>query len=106
VAVVQALRLSKLPDVPTMGEQGAGHVEVRSSLPLYGHNDLPQPIVQRVNQALVASLADTETLKRLKQIYVEPLPMTPLETAKALNDEHERLGKVIEQLSSKADGAS
>lgn len=106
IGVVGPNRLPELPDVPTMGEQGAGDVEVRSSLPLYGHKQLPQPIVQRVNQALVASLTDAETLKRLKQVYVEPLPMTPEETAKALNDEHERLGKVIEQLGIKADGGS
>ena len=106
IGVVGPNRLPELPDVPTMGEQGAGDVEVRSSLPLYGHKDLPQPIVQRVNQALVASLADAETLKRLQHVYVEPLPMTPAETAKALNDEHIRLGKVIEQLGIKADGGS
>lgn len=106
IGVVGPNRLAELPDVPTMGEQGAGDVEVRSSLPLYGHKDLAQPIVQRVNQALVASLADAETLKRLQQVYVEPLPMTPAETAKALNDEHDRLGKVIAQLGIKADGGS
>jgi len=106
IGIVGPNRLPELPDILTMGEQGAGDVEVRSSLPLYGHKDLPQPIVQRVNQALLASLADAETLNRLKQIYVEPLPMTPEATAKALDDEHERLGKVIEQLGIKADGGS
>ena len=89
-----------------MGEQGAGDVEVRSSLPLYGHKDLPQPIVQWLNDAMRASLAQPETLKRLQQIYVEPLPMTPAETAKALAQEHDRLGKVIAQLGIKADGGS
>jgi len=106
IGVVGPKRLEELPDVPTMGEQGAGDVEVRSSLPLYGQKDLAQPIVQRVNQALVASLADPETLKRLKDLYVEPLPMTPAETAKALDAEHDRLGKVIKQLGIKADGGT
>jgi tripartite-type tricarboxylate transporter receptor subunit TctC len=106
IGVVGPHRLAELPDVPTLGEQGAGDVEVRSSLPLYGHKDLPQPIVQRVNAAMRATLADPETLKRLQQIYVEPLPMTPSETAKALEEEHERLGKVIAQLGIKADGGS
>jgi tripartite-type tricarboxylate transporter receptor subunit TctC len=106
IGVVGPHRLDELPDVPTMGEQGAGDVEVRSSLPLYGHKDLPAPIVQRVNQAMRASLADPETLKRLRQLYVEPLPMTPAETAAALQKEHEYLGKVIAQLGIKADGGS
>ena len=106
IGVVGPKRLAELPDVPTMAEQGAGDVEVRSSLPLYGHKDLPQPIVQRVNEAMRATLSDAETLKRLQQIYVEPLPMTPAETAAALQREHEYLGRVIAQLGIKADGGS
>jgi tripartite-type tricarboxylate transporter receptor subunit TctC len=106
IGIVGPRRLAELPDVPTLGEQGAGDVEVRSSLPLYGHKDLAQPIVQRINEAMRASLADPETLKRLQQLYVEPLPMTPAETAKTLADEHERLAKVIAQLGIKADGGS
>jgi tripartite-type tricarboxylate transporter receptor subunit TctC len=106
IGVVGPKRLAELPDVPTMAEQGAGDVEVRSSLPLYGHKDLAQPIVQRVNEAMRATLADAETLKHLQQIYVEPLPMTPAETAAALQKEHEYLGKIIAQLGIKADGGS
>jgi tripartite-type tricarboxylate transporter receptor subunit TctC len=106
IGVVGPHRLADLPDVATLGEQGAGDVEVRSSLPLYGHKNLPQPIVQRLNDTMRAALADPETLKRLQQIYVEPLPMTPAETAKALADEHDRLGKIIAQLGIKADGGS
>ncbi len=106
IGIVGPKRLAELPDVPTMGEQGAGDVEVRSSLPLYGHKNLAQPIVQRVNEALRAALADPETLKHLQQIYVEPLPMTPAETAKALEEEHDRLGKVIAQLGIRADGGT
>jgi len=106
IGVVGPHRLADLPDVPTLGEQGAGEIEVRSSLPLYGHKDLPQPIVRRLNDAMRAALADPETLKRLQQIYVEPLPMTQAETAKALDEEHLRLGKVIAQLGIKADGGS
>ncbi len=106
IGVVGPHRLADLPEVPTLGEQGAGEIEVRSSLPLYGHKDLPQPIVRRLNDAMRAALADPETLKRLQQIYVEPLPMTQAETAKALDEEHLRLGKVIAQLGIKADGGS
>ncbi|MEI6205057.1 MAG: tripartite tricarboxylate transporter substrate binding protein, partial [Enhydrobacter sp.] len=68
IGVVGPHRLADLPDVPTLGEQGAGEIEVRSSLPLYGHKDLPQPIVRRLNDAMRAALADPETLKRLQQI--------------------------------------
>jgi tripartite-type tricarboxylate transporter receptor subunit TctC len=106
IAVIGPNRLADLPDVATMTEQGVADAEVRSSLPLYGQKDLPQPIVQRVNKAMNAALADAETKKRLDAIYVQPLPLTPAETADALNSEHERLAKMIDQLGIKADGGT
>ncbi len=106
IAVIGPSRLADLPNVATMTEQGVADVEVRSSLPLYGQKDLPQPIVQRVNTALNAALADPETKKRLDAIYVQPLPMTPTETADALNSEHARLARMIDQLGIKADGGT
>ena len=51
-----------------------------------------------------AAQADPETQKRLAAAYIDPLPMSPPETASALAVEHERLGKLIQQLGIKADG--
>jgi len=104
IALVGPKRVEGLPDVPTMAEQGAGDLEVRSSLPIYGHKDLPGAIVERINQAVAASLADRETRQRLAGAYIEPLPMTPADLGAAMRREHQRLGKLIEQLGIKADG--
>jgi tripartite-type tricarboxylate transporter receptor subunit TctC len=106
IAVVGPRRLEELPNVATLAEQGAGDIEIRSSLPLLGHKDLAEPIVERLNKAVAATLADPETRKRLIGSYIEPTPMTPAELAVALKREHERLGKLIEQLGIKADGAT
>jgi tripartite-type tricarboxylate transporter receptor subunit TctC len=104
IALVGPKRVEGLPDVPTMAEQGVGDLEVRSSLPIYGHKDLPGAIVERINQAVAASLADRETRQRLAGAYIEPLPMTPADLGAAMRREHQRLGKLIEQLGIKADG--
>ena len=106
LAVVGPKRLAELPDVATMAEQGVGDAEIRSSLPLYGQKALPRPIVDRVNKAMAAALADPETVKRLEAAYITPLPMTPEELGAAMQKEHERLGKLIAQLGIKADGGS
>ena len=53
-----------------------------------------------------AALADPETRKRLLTTYIEPQPMSPPELAAWLQREHERLGKLIDQLGIKADGAT
>ena len=104
IAVIGPERLPDLPEVATMAEQGVGDLEVRSSLPLYGQKDLPDPIVERLNKAVAATLADPEIRKRLEAAYIQPLSMTPAETANAMKREYERLGAMIKQLGIKADG--
>ena len=89
-----------------MTEQGVGDAEVRSWLPLYGQRALPRAIVDRVNAAMAAALADRETLKRLGTAYITPSPMTPEQVGEAMLAEHERLGKIITRLGIKADGAA
>ena len=84
--------------------QGAGEAEIRSMLPLYGQKALPDAIVVKVSEAVQKVLADAETRKRLAAAYIEPMPPSPAETAIALDAEHERLGKLIQQLGIKADG--
>jgi tripartite-type tricarboxylate transporter receptor subunit TctC len=104
LAVVGPKRLAELPDVATMAEQGAGEAEIRSMLPLYGQKALPDAIVIRVSEAVQTVLADAETQKRLAAAHIEPMPLSPAETAAALAAEHERLGKLIQQLGIKANG--
>jgi tripartite-type tricarboxylate transporter receptor subunit TctC len=106
LAVVGPKRLEELPNVATMAEQGVGDAEIRSSLPLYGQRALPRPIVDKINKAMAAALADPETVKRLEMSYITPMPMTPEELATAMQAEHDRLGKLIAQLGIKADGGS
>jgi tripartite-type tricarboxylate transporter receptor subunit TctC len=106
LAVIGPERLPDLPDVATMSEQGVGDIEVRSSLPLFGQKDLPTPIVDRLNKAVAATLADPDTRKRLEAAYIQPLTMTSAETGEAMTREHERLGTMIRQLGIKADGSA
>jgi tripartite-type tricarboxylate transporter receptor subunit TctC len=106
LALIGPKRLEELPGTATMTEQGVGDTEVRSWLPLYGQRALPRPIVDKVNAAMAAALADPETLKRLGAAYITPSPMTPAQVSEAMLQEHERLGKVIARLGIKADGGS
>ena len=106
LAVAGPARIADLPDVATMTEQGAGDLEVLSSLPLWGQKGLAAPIVARLNKAVAAALADAGTRKRLRAVYIEPLPMTPSEVGEAMSREHERLGRLIAQVGIKADGGS
>jgi len=104
IALVGLKRHDDLPDLPTMAEQGVADLEVRSSLPLLGHKDLPDAVVDRVNRGVNAALAAPETRRRLAYAYIEPQPMSPAELAAAMQQEHERLGKLIQRLGIRADG--
>ena len=105
IALVGPERLADLPDVATMAEQGVGDIEFRTLLPLYGQKDMPEPIVAQLNTAMAAALADPATRKRLADAYIYPMPMAPAEVGEIMRNEHERLGKVVQQLGIKADGA-
>lgn len=105
IALVALRRHADLPDLPTMQEQGLGELEVRSSLPMLGHKDLPEAIVERTNKAVAATLANADTSRRLLAAYIEPQPMTPAELAAWLRAERARLGGIIQRLGIKADGA-
>jgi tripartite-type tricarboxylate transporter receptor subunit TctC len=106
LALVGPNRISDLPNLPTLAEQGVGDIEVRSSLPLYGPKGLPAPIIDRLNKAVNAALADPATRQHLAMAYIEPLPMSPAEVASAMAAEHDRLGKLIQKLGIKADGGT
>jgi tripartite-type tricarboxylate transporter receptor subunit TctC len=106
MAVVASQRLAELPDVATMAEQGAGDIEFRSLLPLYGPKGLPPPIVGRLSKAMATALADPSTKGRLEGAYIEPSPMTPAEVGAVMRAEHERLGALIHRLGIKPDGGS
>lgn len=105
IALVSLKRHDDLPGISTMAEQGVGDLEVRSSMPLYGQNDLPDSIVTKMNKAMNAALGDADTRKRLLTAYIEPQPMSPGEVADWLKRERERLGGMIQRLGIKADGS-
>ena len=106
IAVVGPRRIPGLSDLPTMGEQGMGAMEIRSALPLFGPKGLPAPIVQRLNRAVAAALGDEETKRRLANAYIDATPMSAAQTGDELAREHAHLGKLIQQLGIKADGGS
>lgn len=105
IGVVGVQRVSDLPAVATMSEQGEGELEVQSSIPLYGPKALPSPIVMRLNGAIDKALADPEVRARLASASIDPLPLGPQQLDEMLRREHVRLARLIRQLGITADGA-
>lgn len=105
IAVVGADRLAELPTIATMAEQETGDIEIRTLLPLYGPRGLPESTVNRLNRAMAAALADAPTRQRLADAHIQPTPMAPPEVGAAMQDSHDRLGRIVQRLGIKADGS-
>ena len=72
LGVTSARRMEILPEVPTMAEAGfQGGMEFSLWTALYGPKGMPKEIVDTVNRAVVASLANPKTRERLVSQGVE-----------------------------------
>jgi tripartite-type tricarboxylate transporter receptor subunit TctC len=65
------------PTVPTMIEQGLKDFVVSSGFSMFGPANLPKPVVDRVNSALVQALKDPKVRKTLLDQGAEPNGSTP-----------------------------
>jgi len=76
-------RLSQLPDVPSIDEAGLKGYEVTIWNGFFAPKGTPKEIVTKLNQALVATLADDKIKVRLTELAVE-LPSAEESTPEAL----------------------
>src|SRR5271167_505333 len=69
-------RAAELPDVPTPSEVGLKDAESVSWFGVFVPSKTPPEIIEKLHAAGVKVLADPATQASLKQLGVEPLPMT------------------------------
>lgn len=86
LGVSTAKRLPQLPDVPPISESGLPGYEVTIWNGFFAPKGTPAEIVAKVNQALVATLADEAIRKRLTELAVD-LPSAAEATPAALRDQ-------------------
>jgi tripartite-type tricarboxylate transporter receptor subunit TctC len=102
LGVTGAKRVAAIPDVPTIGETVPGY-EVSIWYGMAAPRGTPPEIVEKLNQAVNAVLADPKLQARLAELGGEPMPMTPAEFGKLVAEETEKWGKVIRAANIKAD---
>src|SRR5262245_18334860 len=90
LGVTAPKRVAETPDVPTSGETVPGY-EVSIWYGIAAPRGTPPAIVEKLNQAVNAVLADPKLQTRL----AEPMSMTPAEFGKLVAEETEKWGKVI-----------
>jgi tripartite-type tricarboxylate transporter receptor subunit TctC len=94
IAATTAKRLDFLPDIATVDESVPGYVATG----WYGLSvprNTPADVVNKLNEATNAALADPKVKARLATLGVEPMPMTPIGFAKFIFDESEKWSNAI-----------
>ena len=94
LAVTSAARSAALPDVPAIGEFVAGY-EMSAWYGIGAPRGTPAEVVDKLNKAVNAGLADPKLKARFADLGGIPLGGAPADFAKLIADETEKWGKVI-----------
>jgi tripartite-type tricarboxylate transporter receptor subunit TctC len=94
LGVTTAKRNAALPDLPTVGETVKGY-EASVFYGVGGPKGMPPEVVDILNKAFNAALADPKMQKRIAELGAEPTPMTPAQFGKLVADETEKWGEVV-----------
>ena len=102
LAVTSAARLEALPDVPALNEFVPGY-EATGWYGIGVPGNTSAEIIELLNKAINAILADPNMKARLADLILEPMPMTRAEFGKFVADETEKWAKVIKFANIKAE---
>ena len=94
LAVTTTTRSQILPDVPVLSETVPGY-DVSSWYGMGAPESTPAEIVERLNTAINASIADPKFRAQLTNLGGKVLPGSPTDFGKLISDETEKWGKVI-----------
>jgi tripartite-type tricarboxylate transporter receptor subunit TctC len=91
-------RLSSMPNIPTLGEQGLKGFDVKVWHGMYAPKGTPKEVIDKINKALNVALKDETVKKRIADLssdLVSPDKATPESLRKHLTAEVARWDKVI-----------
>jgi tripartite-type tricarboxylate transporter receptor subunit TctC len=94
LAVTTKTRSQILPDVPVLSETVPGY-DVSSWYGIGAPKSTPAEIVERLNTAINAGIADPKFQARFANLGGTALPGSPTDFGKLISDETEKWGKVI-----------
>ena len=95
IAVGSGKRVSLLPDVKTVAEQGFPGFDATSWGGLLAPAGTPKDVIDRMSAELKAALADKEVQDKLQSVGTFSAYRTPEQTGVRMREDFERWGKVI-----------
>jgi tripartite-type tricarboxylate transporter receptor subunit TctC len=92
-----------VPGVRSFAQQGFGDFEAPTWWAFLGRAGTPQPILDKMQQALARALADAEVRAKIEEQGADVVASSPEECARFLRSEIEKWGKVIRDNDIRAD---
>ncbi len=96
LAVTSEKRSTLAPDLPTVADVLPGFESV-TWFGLYGPKSLPADVVQKLNSALNAALADNDVKERFARLGAEAIGSTPAAFGSLAQNERAKWKRIIEQ---------
>ena len=103
LGVSAAKRVSFLPDVPPLADQGLTEFESVGWFGLVAPSGTPPDIVATLNAAFVKALSDPAAIEKIRVLGAEPAPSSPEAFAKFIGSESAKWGKLIAEAGIKAE---
>lgn len=95
IAVADNRRLARLPDIPTMEEEGVPDFRSVSWFGLMAPEGTPSSLVTKINTDVVAVIRKPEFTAKLRALNLEPIANSPEEARKFIAGETALWGKVM-----------
>ena len=96
LAVLSETRSPALPDVPTYGELGLPQMGGGGWFGIVAPAGTPTAVITRLNQAIHKAMKQPEFLKKLEESGATPIPGTPAEFSKQIQQAMERYQRVAQ----------
>ena len=96
-AIMNPKRSARLPNVPTIGEQGLPNLDFMLWYGFWGPKGLPTAMVERVNGAVQAASREPALVERLVALGAEPVTEDPASFARFIDDEVTRAARIVEE---------
>ena len=103
LGVSAAKRVTFLPDVPPLAEQGLSEFESVGWFGLVAPAGTPSEIVDTLNAAFVKALSDPAAIEKIRVLGAEPAPSSSEAFAKFIQSESAKWGKLIAEAGIKSE---
>jgi tripartite-type tricarboxylate transporter receptor subunit TctC len=102
VATLGSKRVTSLPDLPSIAEQGVSGFTLTNRYNWWVPAGTPRPIIAAINRAMIDGMHSPEMMKRLAAEGSEPAErMTPAELRKTLEREYVEVVRAVKELDQK-----